>query len=138
MPSNASPAVTDNEAPIYRGPLRITEAWAGNDADAFADAFTEDGAMILPNDVYLTSREQIRAFMTAAFSGPYRGTRVFGEPLKVRRLSDTVVVLTTRGGVLQPGEETVSDDGAIRATWVLTKQDGDWLIASYQNTPING
>lgn len=118
--------------------MRITEAWAGNDADAFADAFTENGSMILPNDVFLTSREQIRAFMAAAFSGPYRGTRVFGEPLLSRQLSDTVVVLTTRGGVLQPGEETVSDDGAIRATWVLTKQDGDWLIASYQNTPVNG
>lgn len=125
-------------AAIAGVPQRIIAAWANNDADGFAEVFTENATLILPNDVYLTSREQIRAFMKAAFAGPYKGTKVFGEPVGLQVLSGDVAVLVTKGGVLAPGETEVAAERAIRATWVVTKQDSDWLIAAYQNTPVGG
>ncbi|GAA0379099.1 hypothetical protein Acor_00390 [Acrocarpospora corrugata] len=117
-----------------QAPGRIVAAWAKNDGDAFAAACTEDASLILPG-VYLKSRAEIRDFMTAAYAGPFKGTRVHGDPLSMRYLSDDVAVIVTQGGVLHPGDEKVTPEREIRATWVLTRKDDGWLIAAYQNTP---
>jgi uncharacterized protein (TIGR02246 family) len=128
--------VTDDIAAVSAFPGRITAAWADHDADAFAELFTEDGTLILPNDVYLSSRAEIRSFMGQAFAGPYRGTQVTGTPLALKTLGDDAALIITRGGVLAPGATELAADAAIRATWVLTRKDGEWLIAAYQNTPV--
>jgi uncharacterized protein (TIGR02246 family) len=134
-----SPAQTapdaDQEA-IQAVPGRIVAAWAQHDAAAFARVFAEDGSMILPG-VYLTGREAIRDFMDQAFAGAYRGTRVTGTPIAVKPLAQEVVLLLTQGGVLSEGETEVSGAGAIRASWLLRKDGGEWLLAAYQNTPEN-
>ncbi|MDH6130143.1 SgcJ/EcaC family oxidoreductase [Kitasatospora sp. GP82] len=134
---SATPSsITGDAAALRAVPELIVAAWAEHDADGFAEIFTEDATLILPGDVYLTSREEIRSFMTKAFAGPFKGTRVTGEPLSVRPLAEGVAVLVTRGGVLAPGDTEVTAERAIRATWVLARQGADWRIASYQNTPI--
>jgi uncharacterized protein (TIGR02246 family) len=115
-------------------PGRIVAAWAGNDAGAFADAFTPDGTMVLPGDVFVKGRDAIRSYMDEMFSGPYKGSRVTGAPVDARLLGDVFGVLVTEGGVLLPGEETVAPERGIRATWVLVDQDG-WRIAAYHNSP---
>lgn len=117
-------------------PQRIVKAWADNDADAFAEVFTEDATLILPGDVFIVGKEDIRSFMAAGYAGPYRDTRVHGVPVSVKLLGSQSAVLVTEGGVLAPGDETVAPERAIRATWVLVERDGQWLITSYQNTPV--
>lgn len=117
-------------------PRRMIAAWSANDADAFAQLFTEDATMVLPGDVYLASREEIRAYMAAAYAGPLKGTGVAGSPLGLRFLSETSGVIVTRGGILAPGEREVSAERAIRATWVVAKHDGQWYIGAYHNSPI--
>lgn len=131
-----APQQTAVAAEAIRVPQRIVAAWARNDGDAFAGVFTDDATMILPNDVFVAGRDEIRTFMTRAFAGPYRGTRVHGEPISVRAVGSDVVVVVTRGGVLAPGETEVAPERAIRATWVLAQVAGEWRIAAYQNTPI--
>ncbi|GAA2597185.1 SgcJ/EcaC family oxidoreductase [Actinomadura fulvescens] len=116
---------------------RIIAAWADNDADAFAAVCAEDATLVLPGDVYLKGRAAIRDFMAAGYQGPYKDSRVFGEPLDVKFVSDDVCVLVTQGGVLMPGETKVSDEQAIRATWVLSRQDAEWLITAYHNSNVN-
>lgn len=123
---------------MHQLPAKMIETWATNDAAAFSELFTEDATLILPRDVFLQGREGIRAFMTQAFAGPYQGTRVFGEPLDARGLGEDAGVIVTQGGVLAPGDTAVAPERAIRATWVVVRQDGRWLISAYQNTPING
>jgi uncharacterized protein (TIGR02246 family) len=115
---------------------RIVSAWAKNDADAFADTFTEDGSLILPG-VFLESQDEIRAFMSQAFAGPYKGTSVTGRPLKMKPLSDGVLVIT-QGGVLMPGETEVAPERAIRASWLLSRKASGWFLYAYQNTPVQG
>jgi uncharacterized protein (TIGR02246 family) len=136
MSSKQATAVLD-EAEVRGVSERIVTAWAKHDADAFAEAFTEDGSLILPGGIYLKSREEVRAFMAQAFAGPYKGTRVTGTPLAVKPLADNVVLMLTQGGVLAPGESTVSAEREIRASWLLAKRGGKWLITAYQNTPVN-
>lgn len=135
MSVNAGPAAGD--AVAVSGVVQsIVTAWADNDADAFAAAFTEDATLILPGDVFLKSRDQIRAFMSVAYEGPYKGTRVFGEPQALRLLGEDVILLITRGGVLAPGEEAVAAERAIRASWLMARQSEGWLITAYHNSPI--
>lgn len=137
MPIETTTTAGADPAAVTRAPQRIIEAWAANDADAFAAACTEDATMVLPGDVYLKGREEIRAYMAAAYRGPYRGTRVHGEPLGVRFIGTDVCVMVTEGGVLLPGETKVADERAIRATWVLARSGDDWLISAYHNSPVN-
>jgi len=123
-----------DQAAVWAVSQRVVAAWADNDADAFAAVFAEDGTMILPG-LYRTGRDQIRAYMATAFAGPYRGTRVTGQPINIRFLGQEAVLIITAGGVLAPGETTLSPARAIRASWLIAKQDGQWCLAAYQNSP---
>jgi uncharacterized protein (TIGR02246 family) len=136
-PTFVGPTPAD-QAAVWAIPQRIVAAWAENDADAFADVFADDGTMILPG-LYRNGRESIRAFMAEAFAGPYKGTRVTGQPINIKFLGREAVLLITMGGVLAPGESEVSNSRAIRASWLVAKQpDGQWRLAAYQNCPRDG
>lgn len=90
--------------------------------------------MILPG-VLCQGQDEIRTFMAAAFSGPYRGTRVTGTPVNLRAIDDETAVIVTQGGVTDADATEVPADRAVRATWVVVKRQGTWQLAAYQNTP---
>jgi uncharacterized protein (TIGR02246 family) len=112
---------------------RVVSAWAAHDATAFAQVFAADATLVLPG-LFRKGREEIRAHMSAAFKGPYKGTQVTGAPLDLRFLGRNVAVIVTQGGVLAPGETEVAGARAIRATWVVVKRDGHWQLAAYHNS----
>lgn len=114
---------------------RVVEAWAAGDATAFADVFTDDGTMILPGQ-YRNGRAEIEQFMAQAFSGPYRGTKVTGNPIEFKVLDQGAVVLVSLGGIIAAGASELSESAKIRASWVATKRDGQWKLALYQNSPV--
>nr|WP_092529661.1 SgcJ/EcaC family oxidoreductase [Amycolatopsis arida] len=128
-----SPSAGDQDA-VASIPRRVVAAWAAHDAAAFAELFTEQGSMVLPG-VFQKGRDEIRSFMTGAFAGPYQNTRVTGTPVSVEFFSDATAVLITEGGVLHQGESEVAAERAIRASWVVVKENGQWLLAAYQNSP---
>jgi uncharacterized protein (TIGR02246 family) len=121
-------------AEIAAVPGRLVSAWAAHDAEAFSQLFTQDGTLILPG-VYKKGRDDIRQFMEAGYAGPYKGTSVTGTPLDIKPLGTDAVALLTVGGVLAAGEKEVSSKQAIRASWILVRDDGTWRLAVYQNCP---
>ncbi|WP_410655424.1 SgcJ/EcaC family oxidoreductase [Amycolatopsis sp. lyj-112] len=118
-------------------PLRITHAWAANDADEFAEVFAEDGSLLM-QDEQLTSREQIRAYMRAGFEGGLRGAHVKGRPLQVTFLTDDTAMVITQGGIILDGETETAPERRINATWIITERDGEWALLSHQSSPANG
>ena len=67
------------------------------------------------------------------FAAQYKGTQVTGKPLGFKFLSGSSCVLLTEGGVLHPGENKPTKERAIRASWIVMKEDGHWMLAAYHN-----
>lgn len=129
------PFTSEREKEALSVPLRLVAAWAENDAEGVADVFTEDGILILPGDVLKQGRGEIRAFMAAAYAGPFKGTGVTGKPVDVRFFTDDVALLRTHGGILAAGETEIAPELAVRSTWVVVKRGDTWQLAGYQNSP---
>ncbi|MEC3975175.1 SgcJ/EcaC family oxidoreductase [Amycolatopsis sp. H20-H5] len=125
------------EKAVLTVPQLIKAAWAANDGDFFASIFVENGSLLM-QDEQLTSREDIRAFMTAGYAGIYRGASVDGWPLSVKFLADDVALVVTQGGIILDGETEIAPQREIRAVWIITLVDGHWKLVSHQSSPIAG
>lgn len=128
----------ENEKAALTVAMRIQAAWKANDADAFANTFTENGSLLM-QDYQMTSREQIRSYMADVFGGPLKGASVKGWPISVRFLSDDVAMVITEGGILMAGDTDISPENFIRATWIIRREDdGRLSLVSHQSSPVKG
>ncbi len=114
----------------------VYDAWAAGDADAFAELYTDDATVVQPG-INKRNRCDIRTTMAAGFAGPLKGSRVLDEPQSVRFLGSDTAVVITEGGVLMAGQSELPAERRVRATWVLTKQNEQWYVGAYQNSPAN-
>jgi uncharacterized protein (TIGR02246 family) len=87
--------------------------------------------------VFRNGKEEVRAHMAAAFAGPLKGSRATDEPQAIRFLGADTAVVVSEGGILMAGQTEIPHGRRVRATWVLTRRDGKWLIAAYQNCLTN-
>ncbi|HJP77549.1 MAG TPA: SgcJ/EcaC family oxidoreductase [Pseudonocardiaceae bacterium] len=113
---------------------RMIAAWAIADAESIANLFVDDGTLIIAG-TYCAGRAAIKDYFTQAFQGEYKNSQVTGKPVSSRFFGPDAGVLVSVGGVLEPGETEVSSKQAIRASWTVVRQDGEWRLAAYQNTP---
>ncbi len=135
--SRYGPYANGEEGAVLTVPLRVRAAWESNDADGFADMFTENGSLLV-GDQQLKGREEIRSYMAAAFKGGLKGTRVAEEPVEIRSLSGDVALAVTEGGILETGDTEPPPERLARSTWVIIKQAGDWRLFSLQSSPVTG
>lgn len=135
--TQTTPETATETAAVHALLDQLSAAWAENDAKKFAELFAPEGTVVLPGDVLLDGRAHIEGFMTQAYQGPYKGTGVTGRALVTHFHDENTAVMITEGGVLAPGETEPAPQRAIRATWVCLKRDGRWLLAAYQNSPLN-
>jgi uncharacterized protein (TIGR02246 family) len=131
------PFTSEDEKAVLTVPMLVRAAWEANDADAFADLFTENGSELILDD-QLTSREEIRSYMAAGFNGIYKGSRVVGWPVAVRFLSEDAAMVITGGGVLIAGDTELTPERELRSTWIIQNQDGTPKLFSHQSSPIKG
>jgi uncharacterized protein (TIGR02246 family) len=115
---------------------RMYAAWAAADADAFAAEYVEDATVVLPGTFH-QGRAVIRDFMVNSFDGRLKGTRGVDEPQNVRMVGKDTAIVVSRTGFLMAGEQDVPADRERIGTWVLTRQDGRWLIAAFANAPAH-
>jgi hypothetical protein len=62
---------------------------------------------------------------------------VIDQPRDVRFLNEDKAILISEGVILFPGQNAVPSGGTVRATWVLAKRDGRWLVAAYHYSAAN-
>jgi uncharacterized protein (TIGR02246 family) len=110
----------------------LYSAWAVGDADGIARLYTQDATVIMPG-VFHQGRDAVRSWFTAAFEGGLKGSTTVDESRQVRFYGGEAAIVTSVGGVILAGQDDVMR--LVRATWALTRQDGDWLIAAYANAP---
>jgi uncharacterized protein (TIGR02246 family) len=126
-----------HEAEAVREVLRrLYAAWTANDADAFAALYREDATVVMPG-VFHQGRAVVRDYMAGAFAGPLKGSRAVDEPEDIRILGGHTAIVVSRAGIIMAGEEGLPTDRERLATWVLSKRDGQWMVAAYANAPAH-
>lgn len=113
----------------------IAAAWAANDADGFTRCYADGATVVLPGGIHHAGRDEIRGYMAAAFAGALKGSTAVDEPENIRLINADTAVVVSRSGFLLPGESELPADRRRRATWVLARHDGQWLVEAYHNCP---
>lgn len=124
--------VATDEAAVKDVLASAVAAWDANDADAFAELYTDDASVITAGS-HQQGKETIRAFMAGGFAGPLKGTKSMEDPQDVRFVTDDVAVVTSLGGFIFAGEDKLRDDMERRATWVIVRRGNDWRVETYHN-----
>lgn len=120
-----------DEAAIRRIVQSLADGWNSGDGAAFGAPFAPDADYMVWNGHTAKGRETIADEHQRIFDTIYKDTTMKLEVVQLRFLRDDVAVTHTQGGTI--GQETWP---TVRPTMVLTKADGQWQIAVFQNTPI--
>jgi uncharacterized protein (TIGR02246 family) len=129
-------STTIDTTPVLDVLHRNYAAWAAADADAFAAEYTDDATVVLPGTFH-QGRAAVRDFMANAFTGRLKDTRGIDEPQDIRLVGRDTAIVVSKTAVLMAGEQEVPADRQRIGTWVLTRQDGRWLVAAFANAPAN-
>ncbi len=122
------------ESPIAALYHNLLDAWNRRDAAGFAALFAEDGNVVGFDGSLMNGRQEIETTLRAIFKDHLTG-RYIGKIREVRFLSPDVAVLRAVSGVVSAGQTDLNPATNAIQSLVAVKQDGQWRIAHYQNTP---
>jgi uncharacterized protein (TIGR02246 family) len=114
----------------------VVAAWEKNDANAFVDHYTDDATLVTVEGIYCKGKEQIRKQMTMLYATVFKDSKVFDTLEDIRLVTDDVAIAITWNAILLGHLEELPPEETRRATWVLSKQDGRWLVEAFQNVFI--
>lgn len=123
--------MTDALTALYH---RMHDAWNRRDAKAIAATLADDGTMIgFDGSEHHGASEvatQLGAIFadhpTAAYVGKVRGVRMLGAD---------AAVISAVAGMVPPGQSDLKPGLNVVQTMVAARQDGEWRIVLFQNTP---
>ena len=124
-----------DEAAIRALEARQPEAWNKHDAKAYASLFTENGDCVNIVGWWWKGRVEIEKKLTDAYVYVFKESTLTITNMDIRFLTaDTAVahVHWTMTGARTPAGLPVPQQGI--QTHILQKQNGEWLIAAFQNT----
>jgi uncharacterized protein (TIGR02246 family) len=131
---NAQISSSTDETAISTLYQQLLDCWNRRNAGDFAALFDEDGYSVGFDGSQLNGRAGIEAeigrifadHQTAAYVGKIRG---------VRFLTPEVAVLQAVAGMVPPGQSDLNPERNAIQTLVAAKQEGQWRIAVFHNTP---
>jgi uncharacterized protein (TIGR02246 family) len=125
----------EDQAAIQAVLAESYKAWEAGDAEGMVADYTADATAIMTGSLR-ESREAVRENMALAFAGPLKGSSTCNKQLSLRFVGRDAAIVVSESGILFAGQTEVPDAGKVNATWVLEKQNGQWLIAAYHNSPV--
>jgi uncharacterized protein (TIGR02246 family) len=123
-----------------RAQVRAYErAWNSHDAGRVAAFYTHDADMAMGNGPWISGREAIREWWARYFAA-ISDHRVGTFDVQSLRLVAPGVVLANIRTLTAGRDEENKELPARRArgTWILTEQDGQWLISALRGLPAEG
>jgi uncharacterized protein (TIGR02246 family) len=111
-------------------------AWAAYDPDQVARHYALDATTIVPGGMN-RGRDEVRDFFAAGFQGRLQDTTVIDEFRYIRFPADGTAVVVTEGGIPGAGEASIPAERLVRGTYVLVRQDGEWLITAFHSCPLH-
>jgi uncharacterized protein (TIGR02246 family) len=127
--------MTDSTADveIRRLYTELLRAWNERDAERYAALFAGDG-MVIGFDGSQATGEQIKAHLLEVF-GDHQTAAYVGKVRQVRPLGSDGIVLRAISGLVPPGQGRLNPAVNSVQTLVAERQEGDWRIVLFQNTP---
>jgi uncharacterized protein (TIGR02246 family) len=114
----------------------IGDAWNANDGDAFASHFGENATIVTVEGLYCKGNEPIRQLLTMLYAGPFKGSKVFQEVEDVNFFTADACVVVIWNAILLGGLTELPPEENRRATYTMSKHDGQWKVQSFQNVFI--
>ena len=124
----------EDQAAIQAVLAESYKAWEAGDAEGMVADYTADATAIMTGSLR-DSREAVRENMALAFAGPLKGSSTCNKQLSLRFVGRDAAIVVSESGILFAGQTEVPQTARVNCTWVLEKQDGQWLIAAYHNSP---
>ena len=134
-PAATLPGEAD-EAAIRENVRQMEAGWNAKDGALFAKPFAADADYVVINGMYLKGRQAIAEGHQRIFETFYKESTLSLSVKQVRLLRPDVAVVHLTGSNKTPrGSETRVSEAII--TLVMTKENGEWKIAAFQNTGMN-
>jgi uncharacterized protein (TIGR02246 family) len=128
--------MTQDEQAIREIVAKLEAAWNAADSKSFVSDFAEDAAFIHIFGHELNGRAAIEAAHQRIFDSIYKNSRVRWTLRGVRFLRPDVAMAWTEARV-QFAEGDSRPEVPTRPTMVLSKENGRWQTAFFQNTRIS-
>lgn len=110
---------------------QLCEGWNAGSGEAFAAPFTEDADYVIIDGRYVKGRPIIAVGHQQIFDTVYKGSHNTAVIKGIRFLRDDVALVHVQWDLSwQQGEHSAI------STLVLTKEDGSWGVAAFQNTRV--
>ncbi len=128
-------AKATDEAAIRANVEQIVKGWNMKSGAEFAKPFAEDADYVVINGMKIKGRTAIIKGHQGIFDTVYKNSVLSYTVEQLRFLRPDVAVIHVRG-VLQVTRGDKTESGNARITLVMTKNNDNWEIAAFQNTPI--
>jgi uncharacterized protein (TIGR02246 family) len=112
------------------------EGWNQNSGAALAAVLTDDGDLVGFDGQHLTGRAEIAPFHQGLFDNWLKGTRLVGKVEDLRFLSPDVALIHAIDGTVMRGKSEPSPERDSIQTLVVTRQEGEWRLAAFQNIAV--
>jgi uncharacterized protein (TIGR02246 family) len=116
---------------LYR---QLLDSWNKRSGTGMAALFAEEGNVVGFDGSQMDGRAAIEAELSQIFADHETAAYV-GKVREVRLLTPEVVLLRAVAGLVPPGKSEINPATNSIQTLVVTKEDGTWRIALFQNTP---
>ncbi|MBN3527379.1 SgcJ/EcaC family oxidoreductase [Paenibacillus apiarius] len=113
---------------------QLIEAWNNRSARAMAELFAEEGELIGFDGSQVLGRNEIFAHLEPLFE--HHPTAIFVSKVKnVRVLGSEIALVRAIAGMVPRGQSDLNPDVNAHQTLVAVKDEGNWRIQLFQNTP---
>jgi uncharacterized protein (TIGR02246 family) len=123
-----------DEATVSALYYQLLDAWNKRSAADFAGLFAADSNVVGFDGSQMNGQAEIEVTLRGIFDDHQTG-RYVGKIREMRFLSPNIAVLRMVSGIVPAGQSELNPATNSIQTLVAAKQDGQWRIVMYQNTP---